>query len=118
VLMTALAAGNCVFVKPSELAPHSSNVIAEIVKKYLNPNCYTVVEGGIEVSKNVLTHKFDHIVFIGGTEKGKIVARAAAEHLTPITLELGGKSPAIVDGSGSLDLAAKRICHLKLFNAG
>jgi len=93
----AIAAGNCVVLKPSELSPHTSNVLVELFTKYLDKECYTVIEGGIKVSEAIIKQKFDLIIFTGSTQKGKLVAKAAAENLTPCILELGGKSPTVVD---------------------
>ncbi|MEG3439780.1 aldehyde dehydrogenase [Pannus brasiliensis CCIBt3594] len=117
-LVGALAAGNCVLLKPSEVSSHTSRAIAEIVGKTFDPAYIAVVEGGVEVSQAVLAEKFDHIFFTGGTEIGRIVMAAAARHLTPVTLELGGKSPCIVDTEISLETTAKRIVWGKFINAG
>jgi aldehyde dehydrogenase (NAD+) len=117
-LIGAIAAGNCALVKPSEIAPHTSKVLAELVEKTFDPNYIAVVEGGVEVSQAVLEEKFDHIFFTGGTAIGKIVMQAAAKQLTPVTLELGGKSPCIVDPDTNLKTTAKRITWGKFVNAG
>lgn len=117
-LIGAIAAGNCALLKPSEQAPHTANVIAEIVQATFDPNYVAVVEGDASVSQQLLAEKFDHIFFTGGTSIGKIVMTAAAQHLTPVTLELGGKSPCIVDADVRLDYTAKRIVWGKLINAG
>ncbi|MBD2056481.1 aldehyde dehydrogenase [Oculatella sp. FACHB-28] len=117
-LVGAIAAGNCALLKPSEIAPSTSRLVAEIIQKTFDPAYVSVVEGGVEVSKAVLAEKFDHIFFTGGTAIGKIVMAAAAQHLTPITLELGGKSPCIVDRNISLEDAARRIAWGKFINAG
>lgn len=114
----AIAAGNCAIVKPSELAPNTSRLVADIIKKYFNPDFVTVVEGGVETSKRLLEQKFDYIFFTGGTEIGKIVMAAAAKHLTPVTLELGGKTPCIVDADTHLEYTARRIAWGKFMNAG
>jgi len=117
-LVGAIAAGNCALLKPSELAPATSSVIASLIQKTFDPAYIAVVEGGIEVSQAVLDEKFDHIFFTGGTAIGKIVMQAAAKHLTPVTLELGGKSPCIVDADIHLEHTAKRIVWGKFINAG
>jgi aldehyde dehydrogenase (NAD+) len=117
-LIGAIAAGNCVLLKPSELAPHTSAIVAELIQATFDPAYIAVVEGGIEVSQALLAEKFDHIFFTGGARIGKIVMAAAAQHLTPVTLELGGKSPCIVDPEVRLDFAAKRIAWGKFINAG
>ncbi len=114
----AIAAGNCAIIKPSEHAPHTSALLAEIIGKYFDPGFLTVVEGEAQSSQALLAEKFDHIFFTGGTEIGKIVMMAAAKQLTPVTLELGGKSPAIIDADCDLDLAAKRMIWGKFYNAG
>ncbi len=117
-LIGAIAAGNCAIVKPSEIAPHTSRLLAEIVEKNFDPAYITVVEGGVETSQQLLEEKFDHILFTGGTHVGKIIMAAAAKHLTPVTLELGGKSPCIVETDVQLKSAAKRIVWGKFINAG
>ncbi|MEL6458014.1 MAG: aldehyde dehydrogenase [Cyanobacteria bacterium J06621_15] len=117
-LIGAIAAGNCVILKPSEIAVNTSNLIAEIFKKYFDKSYLAVIEGGVETSQQLLAEKFDHIFFTGSIAVGKIVMKAAAEQLTPITLELGGKSPCIVDTEIDIKVAAKRITWGKFFNAG
>jgi aldehyde dehydrogenase (NAD+) len=117
-LVGAIASGNCAIIKPSELAPHTSKVIAEIITKNFAPEFVTVVEGGVLTSQELLTQKFDHIFFTGGTAVGKIIMEAAAKHLTPVTLELGGKSPCIVDEDVNIEIAARRITWGKFINAG
>jgi len=117
-LATAIAAGNCCIVKPSEVSAHTSNVIAELVDKYLDKDCYRCIEGQVEVAKAITKEKFDLIVFTGSTEKGKLVAKAAAENLIPCVLELGGKSPTIVDRDANLDNAAMRIVQGRMINCG
>jgi aldehyde dehydrogenase (NAD+) len=117
-IIGAIAAGNCAVIKPSEYAPHTSALLAELISKHFDPKFLTVIEGEVEVSQALLAEKFDHIFFTGGTEVGKIVMGAAAKHLTPVTLELGGKSPAIIDSDCDLDLAAKRMIWGKFYNAG
>ncbi len=117
-LVGAIAAGNCALLKPSEHAPHTSEVIAELIQATFDPSYVAVVEGDANVSQQLLAEKFDHIFFTGGTAVGKIVMQAAAKHLTPVTLELGGKCPCIVDADVRLDSAAKRIVWGKFINAG
>ncbi len=117
-LIGAIAAGNCTILKPSEHAPHTSSAIAKIINNNFDPNFITAIEGGIETNQALLAEKVDHIFFTGGTAIGKIVMEAAAKHLTPVTLELGGKSPCIVDSTSNLDITAKRIIWGKFYNAG
>ena len=117
-LVGAMAAGNCALLKPSEHAPHTSRVVAELIADTFDPRYIAVAEGDASVSQQLLAEKFDHIFFTGGTEIGRIVMMAAAKHLTPVTLELGGKSPCIVDCDINLDRAAQRIAWGKLINAG
>ncbi|NLJ59070.1 MAG: aldehyde dehydrogenase family protein, partial [Tissierellia bacterium] len=117
-LVGAIAAGNCVTIKPSELAPNTSKVIAKILNNLYPVSYVAVVQGGVEVSQKLLEKKWDYIFYTGSTRVGHLVMEAAAKNLTPITLELGGKSPCIVDEEACIDLAAKRIIWGKLFNAG
>lgn len=117
-LIGALAAGNCAVVKPSEMAPETSHLIAELLKSRMDPRLVACLEGGSDVSSDLLSEKFDHVFFTGGSRVGKIVMKAAAEHLTPVTLELGGKSPCLVDVRADLATAARRIAWGKFFNAG
>nr|WP_294779376.1 aldehyde dehydrogenase [uncultured Flavobacterium sp.] len=117
-LIAAVAAGNRVTLKPSELTPHTSAILAKIIEKTFHINHVEVFEGGIEVSNKLLAQRWDYIFFTGSVAVGKIVAKAAAENLTPITLELGGKNPCIVDETANLKLAAKRIVWGKFINAG
>ena len=117
-LVGAIAAGNCAILKPSEQAPHTAKVVADLIADTFDPSYITVFEGDASVSQQLLAEKFDHIFFTGGTAIGRIVMEAAAKHLTPVTLELGGKSPCIVDADINLDHAAKRIAWGKCINAG
>ncbi|ACJ32655.1 aldehyde dehydrogenase [Anoxybacillus flavithermus] len=117
-LIGAIAAGNCAVVKPSEYTPAMSALLKTIVSEAFPEEYITVVEGGADVSQQLLNLRFDHIFFTGSVPVGKIVMAAAAKHLTPVTLELGGKSPVIVDSSAHLELAAKRIVWGKFLNAG
>ena len=114
----ALAAGNTVVLKPSEISAHTAAAIAELVPQYLDERCVEVVTGGAEETTALLAERFDHIFYTGNGRVGRIVMAAAAEHLTPVTLELGGKSPAIVAADANLDVAAKRIAWAKFLNAG
>ncbi|MFK8186454.1 MAG: aldehyde dehydrogenase [Phormidesmis sp.] len=117
-LIGAIAAGNCAIIKPSEIAPATSKVVAELISAIYPPEFVSVQEGGVEVSQALLAEKFDHIFFTGGTRIGQIVMEAAAKQLTPVTLELGGKSPCIIDKNVDLKVAAKRIAWGKYLNAG
>lgn len=117
-LVACLAAGNVAMIKPSELSAASAEVIAEIVREALPPECASVVLGGPEEAQALLRLPFDHIFFTGSPRVGRIVARAASEHLTRVTLELGGKSPVVVMPTADLDLAARRIAMGKFFNTG
>lgn len=117
-LVGAIAAGNCTIVKPSELASHTSRLLAEIIGKYFQPSYIVVIEGGLEISQQLLAAKFDHIFFTGSTSVGKIVMEAAAKNLTPVTLELGGKNPCIVDDDIHLEHTIRRIAWGKFINAG
>lgn len=114
----AIAAGNTVLLKPSEVAPASSALMAELVPKYLDNDAIAVVEGDGAVSQELIEQGFDHLLFTGGTEIGRKVYETAASHLTPVTLELGGKSPVIVSADADIDVAAKRIAWTKLINSG
>lgn len=117
-LLGSMAAGNCSILKPSELASHSSSLLAELINSHFDAGYLHVVEGNAEVTQSLLEQPMDHIFFTGSTRVGKIIMKAAAEQLTPVTLELGGKSPAIIDQTAKLPLAAKRIAWGKFINAG
>ena len=117
-LVGAIAAGNCAILKPSELAENTSRLVADLVRDTFDENYVAAIEGGVETSQQLLAQKFDRIFFTGGTKIGRIVMEAAAKNLTPVTLELGGKSPCIVDADVDLDVAAKRITWGKFINAG
>lgn len=136
-LCSAIAAGCCAVVKPSELSPHFSTLFAELLPKYLDPTAYSVIQGAIPETTKVLELKCDsflwfslyllsvsdhllgdHICYTGNGRVARIVAAAAAKHLTPLTLELGGKSPVIIDPATDVDLAAKRIMWGKVNNSG
>ena len=114
----AIAAGNTVVLKPSEIAPASARLMAELVPRYLDSSVIAVVEGDGAVSQELIAQGFDRVFFTGGTEIGRKVYEGAAPHLTPVTLELGGKSPVIVAEDADIDIAAKRIAWIKLMNAG
>ncbi|MFD4789713.1 aldehyde dehydrogenase family protein [Streptomyces sp. NPDC058459] len=114
----ALASGNAVVAKPSELAPATSAALAELIPAYLDTDAVAVVEGGIPETTALLAERFDHIFYTGNGTVGRVVMRAAAEHLTPVTLELGGKSPAFVDRGTDLDVVADRLARGKFLNAG
>jgi len=114
----AIAAGNAVVLKPSEVAPASSALMADLVSKYLDGDAIAVVEGDGAVSQELIAQGFDKLCFTGGTEIGRKVYEGAAKHLTPVTLELGGKSPVIVAADADIDVAAKRIAWTKLINSG
>jgi coniferyl-aldehyde dehydrogenase len=115
---TALAAGNRVMIKPSELTPHSSGLLATLLHQAFGADEVCVVQGGADVAHEFASLPFDHLFFTGSTLVGRKVAAAAAANLTPTTLELGGKSPCIVDASADLDAVAIKIAHGKLLNAG
>ena len=114
----AIAAGNTVVLKPSEIAPASSALMAELVPRYLDNDAIAVIEGDGVVSQELIEQGFDYLLFTGGTEIGRKVYESAAAHLTPVTLELGGKSPVIVSADADIDVAAKRIAWTKLINSG
>ena len=117
-LAGALACGNAVIVKPSESSPATSATLARLLGEYLDTDAVAVVEGGPDETEALLEQRFDHVFFTGSARVGRIVARAAAEHLTPVTLELGGKSPAVVEPGIDLVAAARRIVWGKFMNAG
>lgn len=117
-LVGAIAAGNGAVIKPSELAPATSAAIAMLIPEYLDRRAIAVVEGGVSETTELLSQHFDHIFYTGSGRVGRIVAKAAAEHLTPVTLELGGKSPVYIDETVNLAEAAKRIAWGKFMNAG
>ena len=117
-LAAAIAAGNAVIAKPSELTPAVSALLAQLVPEYLDPDGVAVIEGGPEETQALLGEQLDHVFYTGSGRVGRIVAEAAARHLTPTTLELGGKSPVIVDRDVDLAMAARRIAWGKFVNAG
>ncbi|WP_442932026.1 aldehyde dehydrogenase family protein [Mycobacterium sp. 050134] len=117
-LVAAVAAGNCAVIKPSELAPATSRLLSGLIPRYLDSEAVRVVEGDVDATQRLIAGGFDHIVFTGGTEVGRKIMAAAAPTLTPVTLELGGKSPVIVTADADLDVAARRIAWVKLLNSG
>lgn len=116
--VAALAAGNTVIIKPSELAPHASALLARLINTHFDPAYFHVIEGDADTTTELLKNRFDHVFFTGSPRVGKIIYQAAAVNLTPVTLELGGKSPAIVCDSADLKVAAKRIVWGKFINGG
>jgi acyl-CoA reductase-like NAD-dependent aldehyde dehydrogenase len=117
-LAGALAAGNRVLIKMSEFTPNTGVLFARLIGKYFSPDHVTVINGGADVAREFSSLPFDHLLFTGSTEVGKHVMRAAAQHLTPVTLELGGKSPAIIGPECKIDEAAEKILFGKCLNAG
>ncbi len=117
-MAAAICAGNCVVGKPSELTPKTSTAIANLARRYLDTRAVLVVEGGPEETQELLRHRFDTIFYTGNGKVGRIVMEAAAQHLTPVTLELGGKSPVLVAADADIDTAARRIAWGKYLNAG
>ena len=117
-LVGALAAGNTAVLKPSEHSPHVSNLINKLIKKYFPSNIVQVIEGDGNIAADLMTQKFDHVFFTGGENIGKKVMESAAKNLTPVTLELGGKSPAVVIEGANLEVTARRIIWGKSLNAG
>jgi aldehyde dehydrogenase (NAD+) len=114
----AICAGNCVVGKPSELSPHTSAAVARLAERYLDSRAVAIVEGGVDETQALLAERFDTIFYTGNGRVGRIVMEAAARHLTPVTLELGGKCPTIVDASADIAVAARRIAWGKFLNAG
>jgi len=114
----AIAAGNTVILKPSELAPATSAVLKRLIEAHMDPDIIQVVEGGVAQTQELLRERFDHIFYTGGTNVGRIIASAAANHLTPCTLELGGKCPLYLDEDVNMDVAAKRLVWGKCINLG
>ena len=117
-LIGAIVGGNCVVLKPSEYSVNTSAIIVKIIKECFSESYIAVVEGGKEVNQEILKEKFDYIFFTGSTKVGQIVMEAASKHLTPVTLELGGKSPCIVCEDADISIAAKRIVWGKVINSG
>ena len=117
-MVGAIAAGNCVVAKPSEVSMHTSATLARVIPDYLDDECVAVVEGGVAETQALLAERFDHVFYTGNGQVGRIVMEAAAKHLTPVTFELGGKSPVIVTADADLDVAARRVAWGKFLNAG
>jgi aldehyde dehydrogenase (NAD+) len=117
-VVAALAAGNCVVLKPSEVSAHTADALARLVPLYLDNDVVAVVQGGVPETTALLEQRFDHIFYTGNGQVGRVIMAAAAKHLTPVTLELGGKSPAIVEASADLAVTARRLVWAKFFNAG
>ncbi|MCL2512863.1 MAG: aldehyde dehydrogenase [Oscillospiraceae bacterium] len=117
-LVSAIAAGNCAVIKPSEYSPSTSALLAELIGEIFPQEYIAVVEGGRKANETLLDNKFDYILFTGSVAVGRVVMTAAAKNLTPVTLELGGKNPCIVDGTLDMNLAAKRIVWGKCINSG
>ena len=117
-VVSAIAAGNTVIMKPSELAMNTSNVMAQMINENFDSHFFHVIEGGVEETTALLKEHFDKIFYTGNPNVGKIIMRAASEHLTPVTLELGGKSPAIITKGANLKMAAVRIVWGKFLNGG
>jgi aldehyde dehydrogenase (NAD+) len=117
-LVSSIAAGNCTVLKPSEYAPETAKAMAKILEQYFDPEYVAVVLGEVDVSEALVREPFDHILFTGSPAVGRMVMKAAAENLVPVTLELGGKNPCIVDKEADIDKAAERIIWGKFFNAG
>jgi aldehyde dehydrogenase (NAD+) len=117
-LVGAIAAGNCAVLKPSEITAHTSGVLARLVRSHLDPECIALFEGGVPETQAILAERFDHVFYTGNGAVAREVMAAAARHLTPVTLELGGKSPCIIDRDADLEVAARRIAWGKFMNAG
>ncbi|WEV59973.1 aldehyde dehydrogenase family protein [Bifidobacterium sp. ESL0728] len=117
-MVDAIAAGNCVCLKPSELSPNTSGLLERLIGEYLDPRGFAVLQGAVPETTKLLRQPFDHIFYTGNGKVGSIVMEAAAKQLTPVTLELGGKSPVFVDASANLDVAAGRIAWGRFTNAG
>ncbi len=117
-LVGAMAAGNCAILKPSEHAPHTSAIIKKIINQHFDEGYIHVIEGGVKETQELLNERWDYIFYTGGPEVGRIIYQAAVKHLTPVTLELGGKSPCVVHKDADIKLAAKRIAWGKWINSG
>jgi aldehyde dehydrogenase (NAD+) len=117
-LISAIAAGNCVILKPSRYSGHTAMVIEELLSKLFYSNHVATFQGGAEMNRELLQHRYDHIFFTGSPQVGRLVMESAAKHVTPVTLELGGKSPVIVEADADIGLAARRIIWGKCLNAG
>ncbi|MDD2345783.1 MAG: aldehyde dehydrogenase [Bacteroidales bacterium] len=117
-LAANIAAGNCAFLKPSEISPNTSAILANLIPQYFNPDYIAIIEGGVAETTELLKLKFDHIFYTGSSQVGKIVMAAAAQNLCPVTLELGGKSPCVIDENVPLKQTARKIAWGKFLNAG
>jgi aldehyde dehydrogenase (NAD+) len=117
-LIGAIAAGNCVVLKPSEVAVRTSALLGRLIPQYLDTDAIATIEGGVDETTALLRERFDHILYTGNGAVARVVMAAAAKHLTPVTLELGGKSPCIVDQHVDIEVAARRIVWGKFLNAG
>jgi acyl-CoA reductase-like NAD-dependent aldehyde dehydrogenase len=117
-LVGAIAAGCTAVVKPSEVTPHSAQVLTDLLHRYLDNKAYIVINGAVEETTLLLQQKWDHIFYTGNSAVAKIVMRAATEHLCSLTLELGGKSPAIIDENANMDVVARRLAFGKTYNTG
>ena len=117
-LIGAIAAGNCAVVKPSELAPLSAAIMATMVERYLDPSCVRVVLGGVDQTQALLKGDIDKVFYTGSTMVGKIVMKAAAEKMIPVTLECGGKSPVYVADDANMKICATRLAWGKAINCG
>jgi len=117
-LAGAISAGNCAIIKPSEVAPASSNIMATLIPQYLDTECFQVVEGGIAETTELLAERFDYIFFTGSGPVGKIIREASNKYLTPVTLELGGKSPVYIDDTADLEITVRRLLWAKCINLG
>uniref|UniRef100_H3D914 Aldehyde dehydrogenase n=1 Tax=Tetraodon nigroviridis TaxID=99883 RepID=H3D914_TETNG len=117
-LIGAIAAGNCAVLKPSEVAPATESLVAELIPKYLSQDCYAVVQGGAEETQALLKNRFDHIFYTGSQKVARVILQAASVHLTPVTLELGGKCPCLIFGRVDIKVAVRRLVWAKFFNAG
>lgn len=117
-LASAIAAGNLAVLKPSELNPKTSPLIAKLIHKYMDPDCFRVIEGAVTETTALLNNRWDHIFYTGNGAIGRVVMAAAAKHLTPVTMELGGKSPVLVDETAKLDVACGRIAFAKWMLCG
>jgi aldehyde dehydrogenase (NAD+) len=117
-LVGAVASGNCALVKPSELSPHSAKLLEKLWPKYFDSNYVALVNGGVAETTDLLNQRFDHIFYTGNSTVGKIVMKAAANFMTPVTLECGGKSPVFIHETANMEVTAKRIAWGKFANAG
>ncbi|KHJ85766.1 aldehyde dehydrogenase family protein [Oesophagostomum dentatum] len=117
-LIPAIAAGNTVIIKPSEVSSNTAATFEKLVAKYFSPEMLTVINGGVEETTELLKERFDHILYTGCPPVAKIIMAAAAKHLTPVTLELGGKCPVIVEDDADIDTSARRIAWGKWLNCG